>query len=107
MRICDEPRPVKVEPILFIQIGFIHTDPQHLGQKHDVTAQFSGFRYPALNIDRAFLDDRGKLQVLCLSRRQPRLPELVHIPAGTYTAVICGIRQLLRSQVDDKLSRFP
>ena len=39
--------------------------------------------------------------------RKPHFPELVYVPAGAHTAVICSVRQLLRRQVDDEFARLP
>ena len=105
--IGNQPCSLQLQPIFFIHTGFIHAYAYNLSHKHDMTPQFLNFRYPALNVNGAFLNNRRQGQVLGFSRRKSRLMKLVHIPAGTYAAVICGMGQLFCGQINNKLSCFP
>ena len=81
----------------------MHT--QHLRQKHMMRAEFFHFCHTALDIYRAFPNQRG-CQVFCRRRGQMHLLKFIHIPSGTDAAIVGSPRQLPGRQVYHKLPRL-
>lgn len=61
MGIGDKPCLIQLKTPLFIQVRRIYTHAQDLGQKHMVAPQLLHLCHPALDIHRAFQDNRSQL----------------------------------------------
>jgi len=101
MRIADRIGHFKVKGASFIEITLIRVDAKDLGHEHIMGSQGFDLCDPAFNIDRTFFDE-GRRNVLCFLRCELELLELVHLPAGTHSAEVCGIDQAFGGQINDE-----
>ena len=105
MRVSDKPCLIQLKFALFVQILIFNRHIGHFRQEQVMTSQFFDLCHFTFNVYRTLSDSR------CCNGSgwkwsQMHLCKFVHISSRTNTAVICRTHQILRNQIDHKLTGF-